>query len=118
MEFPISTEDTEEVTAHLTPTKAPGSNGLLLDFYTRFCEVLVPKLQELFIHIFDSAIVPASMGGALIVLILKPVKDPLFSESYRPIFILQLDVKSLTKILALCLNPEFNSPGSERVPAQ
>lgn len=44
------------------------------------------------------------MGEALIVLIPKPGKDPLYPESYHPISLLQLDVKILAKILALRLN--------------
>lgn len=44
------------------------------------------------------------MGEALIVLIPKLGKDQLFSESYYPISLLQLDVKILAKILALHLN--------------
>lgn len=44
------------------------------------------------------------MGEALIVLIPKPGKDLHFPESYRPISLLQLDVKILAKISALRLN--------------
>lgn len=44
------------------------------------------------------------MGEALIVLIPKPGKDPLFPESYRPTSLLQLDIKIFAKILALRLN--------------
>lgn len=49
------------------------------------------------------------MGGALVVLIPKPRKDPLFLESYCLISILQLDVKILAKIFALRLNKVFLS---------
>lgn len=86
---------------NLPPSKAPGSDGLPLEFYTPFQEVVTPKLQALYTHIFDSATLPSSMGEALIVLIPKPGKDPLFPESYHPISLLQLDVKILAKILAL-----------------
>lgn len=104
LEAPITLDCIAEALAHLPPSKAPGSDVLPLEFYTQFQEVLIPKLQALYAHIFESATLPASMGEALIVLIPKPGKDPLFPESYRPISLLQLDVKILAKILALRLN--------------
>lgn len=44
------------------------------------------------------------MGEVLIILISKPGKVPLLPESFRPISLLQLNVKTLAKILALRLN--------------
>lgn len=44
------------------------------------------------------------MEEAYIVLILKPGKNLEFPESYRPISLLQLDIKILAKILAIRLN--------------
>lgn len=104
LEAPITTDCTEEALAHLPSSKAPSSDGLPLEFYTQFGEVLVPRLRELYTHIFDSATLPATMGEARIVLIPKPGKDPIFPESYCPISFLQLVVKILAKILALHLN--------------
>lgn len=47
---------------------------------------------------------PESMSRALVVLLLKPGKDPLDPSSYRPISLLQSDVKLLAKVLALRMN--------------
>ena len=47
---------------------------------------------------------PISMTRANIVLILKPDKDPLDPGSYRPISLLQNDVKILAQVLAVRLN--------------
>lgn len=44
------------------------------------------------------------MKEASIALISKPGKDPSLPESYRPISLLQLDIKILAKVLALRLN--------------
>lgn len=44
------------------------------------------------------------MREAIIVLIPKQGKDLDLPESYRPISLLQVDIKILAKILALCLN--------------
>ncbi|XP_073480018.1 uncharacterized protein [Aquarana catesbeiana] len=104
LEAPITTECIAEALAQLPASKAPGSDGLPLEFYKQFSETLIPKLCKLYTHIFDTKGLPPSMNEPPIVLIPKPGKDPLFPESYRPISLLQLDVKILAKILALRLN--------------
>lgn len=44
------------------------------------------------------------MSKANIIRILKPGKDPVDQRSYRPISLLQSDIKLLAKILAIMLN--------------
>lgn len=104
LEAPITTDGIEEALAHLSLSKAPGSNGLPLEFYVQFKEILTPKLWALYAHIFESATLPVSLVEALVILKPKPGKDLLFPGCYRPISLLQLDVKNLAKILALRLN--------------
>lgn len=104
LEAPISKDDVAEAMSHLASSKAPGSDGLPLEFYNTYSEILTPKLHELFNYMFDSGSLPKSMNEAFIVLILKPGKDPTLPESYRPISLLQLDIKILAKVLALRMN--------------
>lgn len=104
LEAAISKEDIVEAISCLSPSKVPGSNGLPLEFYTTYSETLVPKLHELFTYIFQSGSLPKSMSEAFIVLIPKPGKNLELPGSYRPISLLQLDIKILAKVLALRLN--------------
>lgn len=46
----------------------------------------------------------ASMAETIIMVVLKPVKDPEVCALYRPISLLNVDAKILTKVLALRLN--------------
>lgn len=46
---------------------------------------------------------PESIRNASVVALLKPRKDPLLDDSYRPISLLTTDVKFLAKVLALRL---------------
>lgn len=50
------------------------------------------------------------MREALIRLLPKSVKDSRLPESYRPISLVQVDIKFLAKILAICLNQVILSP--------
>lgn len=81
LEAPISKEDIVEAMSYLNPSKAPGSDGLPLEFYTTYSETLVPKLYKLFSHIFITGSLPKSMSEAFIVLIPKPGKNLEFPES-------------------------------------
>ena len=109
LEAPITTVCVEVALASLPTSKTPVSDGIPLELYKQFQGTLVPRLCALYNHAFETGVLPSSMSEALIVLIPKPGKDPLLPESYRPISLLQLDVKILAKILALRLNKVISS---------
>lgn len=90
--------------ASLAPAKAPGQDGIPLDFYAAYSEVLVPELLKLYNHIFESGSLPESFRQAVIIVLPKPGKNPQYPNSYRPISLLQADIKILAKVLAICLN--------------
>lgn len=78
---------------------------ILMVFLYNFKRLIMkPWSHELFSHIFKSGSLPSSMNKAYIVLIPKPGKNLELPESYRPISLLQLDIKILAKILAVRLN--------------
>lgn len=52
---------------------------------------------------FENGILPSSMLEAYMVLLLIPGKDLQECSSYRPIALLNTDLKILTKVLASCL---------------
>lgn len=57
----------------------------------------------MFVHSFSQGTLPNSLNEALITLLLKPQKDPTKCSSYRPISLLNADVKILAKLLAIRL---------------
>lgn len=52
---------------------------------------------------------PATMYEAIVILLLKPGKDPLLPDSYRPISLLPTDVKILAKVFATRLSKVLSS---------
>lgn len=93
--------------------KSPGPDGLPSDFYKKFSPELSPFLCQVFSDSFDSGELPLTFNQACISLLLKKGKDPLECASYRPISLLNTDVKILAKILALRLEnvlPSIISP--------
>ncbi|XP_040292346.1 zinc finger protein 420-like [Bufo bufo] len=84
--------------------KAPGVDGLPMEVYKVFQGILLPELLKVFEFSLDAGSLPPSMQEALIVVIPKPGKDPKYPDSYRPILLLTVDVKLLTKVLATRLS--------------
>lgn len=64
----------------------------------------MPFLLKMLNSAKQRATLPHSMTKANIILLLKPGKDPTDPGPYRPISLLQSDVKILGKVLVLCLN--------------
>lgn len=90
--------------ASFARSKSPGSHALTIKLYSQYSETLLPQLLTLYTHLFETFTLLTSMREVVIVLIPKPGKDLGIPKSYRPISLLQVDIKILAKILALLLN--------------
>uniref|UniRef100_A0A803J2H9 Reverse transcriptase domain-containing protein n=1 Tax=Xenopus tropicalis TaxID=8364 RepID=A0A803J2H9_XENTR len=80
--------------------KSPGPDGLPIEWYKTNKDIVAPQLCNLYNMITQGAHLPESMRMATITLILKQGKPPERCESYRPISLLNSDVKILAKVLA------------------
>lgn len=82
------------------PNKALGPDGFPADFYKANAEVLAVRFNWLLEHCLECSSLPDSMMEAYMILLPKPGKDLTDCASYRPIALLNTDLKILTKILA------------------
>ena len=80
--------------------KSPCNDGLSVEFYLIFWDIIVDPLLELFKECLDRKEMSISMKQGVITLIPKPDKDHLLIENWRPITLLNIDYKMFSLVYA------------------
>ena len=113
LENPVTAEELNMAIQTLQSGKSPGTDGFPSEFYKKFSTHLIPHMLNMYNESLESGVLPQSLKEASISLILKKNKNPSHCKSYRPISLLNVDVKILAKVLALRLErflPQIISP--------
>ena len=96
----VSIEEITEVLSSCKDNKVPGIDGLPTEFYKKFWHLLGHGLVETFNAAFDSGHMSTSQKQAIITLIDKKDQDRTLLSNWRPISLLNADVKLLSKASA------------------
>ncbi len=80
--------------------KAPGPDGYPAEFYKHFWSILSPLFIRMIIESKQKSKLPDNMNTATISLLVKPNKDPTLPSSYRPISLINVDIKIIAKAIA------------------
>uniref|UniRef100_A0A8C5MQZ0 Reverse transcriptase domain-containing protein n=1 Tax=Leptobrachium leishanense TaxID=445787 RepID=A0A8C5MQZ0_9ANUR len=107
LESPLSTEELAGALKSSKTGKCPGPDGLPLNYYKRFLKTLSPHFLLAFNSVPEGRLIPPQTLAANITLIPKDGKDAEQCESYRPISLLNCDLKLFAKILASRLLPHI-----------
>lgn len=97
---PITLDELDDTIKALPTGKAPGPDGLTYLYYKTFTSQLAPHMVPLFNAFLEGHSIPSSMSHSYITLVPKTGKDLLDCSNYRPIALLNSDLKIYTKILA------------------
>ena len=102
----IQTHEIKQALNQMSNNKSPGSDGLTKEFYIHFWPELKEELTELYINIYLDKKLTESQKLAIIKLVYKK-GDPKLLKNWRPISLLNIDYKILSKILSNRLKNEM-----------
>lgn len=100
LEAPITLKELQLAVGATKPDKAPGPDGFTLQYYKQFLPTLGPCL---FNALGSQTALPRETLRAHVSVIPKDGMNPASCGSYRPISLLNLDLKLFTKMLVSCL---------------
>ena len=84
--------------------KSPGLDGLPVEVYLRMSDMFVPILTDVFNHWFAQGAIPGSITKGVITLLKKGGRHVLGDlDDYKPITLLNTELKILAQVLANCL---------------
>ena len=97
---PITLPELHTALLGMKDGKCPGLDGLPKEFYACFFDKLGPLLHDLYVSCFHLGELNPSARRGLISLIPKKGKNMKILKSWRPLTLLELDFKILSKTLA------------------
>ena len=100
LDEPISMEEVSEAILGMRKGKSPGFDGIPPEFYSTFWDCLGPSMLEMFQQAVEKGAFSRDVNVAIISLLLKKSKDPTECANYRPISLLNSDLKIFAKVLA------------------
>ena len=96
MDQPITIEEIKSAIANCGNNKAPGPDGITAEFYKTFVTDLAPILEKVYNKCRNG--IPTSMKESIICLLFKK-GEKADLKNWRPISLLNVDYKILTKII-------------------
>ena len=108
-EGPVSLEELTAAVKSLPLNKSPGPDGFTPEFYLKFWSLLAPLLLLLFNLCFDDQHLPESMQISVTRLLYKKRGDIKDLKNWRPISLLNVDYKILSKAITLRLSRVMSS---------
>uniref|UniRef100_A0AAR2M116 Reverse transcriptase domain-containing protein n=1 Tax=Pygocentrus nattereri TaxID=42514 RepID=A0AAR2M116_PYGNA len=104
LDRPTEEGEIKQVISSLKNNKCPGPDGFINEFYKCFGDILTPPLLDAYRYALETKTMAPSWSYATIVVLHKEGKDPTNCGSYKPLSMLNGDVRILTTILARRLN--------------
>ncbi|CAM4560726.1 unnamed protein product [Caretta caretta] len=102
LELPLTLAEFSEALRHMPTNKSPGMDGLTMEFYRMFWDVLGLDLVTVWAESLQSGVLPLSCRRAVLALLLKK-GDLRDLQNWRPVSLLSTDYKIIVKAISLRL---------------
>ena len=96
----ILLEECESILATFSNNKAPGNDGIPIEFYKKLWPLISEPFVKCVNECFEKGEMSCSQKRAVIALIEKKEKDRTFIENWRPISMVNVDAKIMSKVIA------------------
>lgn len=100
LDGPIRLQECEAAIKETRKDRSPGRDGIPPEFYLTFWPLIGPLVLDMIQYSIRAGSFSGDINSALISLLLKKGKDPVECSSYRPLSLLNADLKICAKILA------------------
>uniref|UniRef100_A0A3B3Y9A6 Reverse transcriptase domain-containing protein n=1 Tax=Poecilia mexicana TaxID=48701 RepID=A0A3B3Y9A6_9TELE len=98
----ITVDEITKAMQSMQSNKAPGLDGLPKEFYATFWDILKAHLLQVYKEAFKKGILPNTMNQGMISLLYKKGSQNNL-KNWRPLSLLGIDVKILSKVLFFCV---------------
>lgn len=107
LEAPITLNEFKNAILSMKRGKSPGWDGIPPEFYATFWEDLGQYMLDMILASVENGSFLSDVNMALLAVLPKSKKDPLFCNNYRPLSILCAEVKAYAKVLASRIEPHL-----------
>lgn len=107
-ERPITESELRGVIYAMPKNKSPGLDGFPVEFYQTFWSEIKELFWESWEYTDKTGQFSPGQSQGVVTLIPKPKKDPLFITNYRPITLLNVDYKIISKVINNRIKANFD----------
>lgn len=104
----ITLEEIKEAIQRMKKGKSPGWDGIPPEFYLFFWKELGQFMLDMITTAVDKGSFDRHANSAILTILLKPNKDPSLCGNYRPLSLLNSEIKIYAKVLASRLETHMN----------
>ena len=96
----VTIDECQKVLKHFKNNKSPGNDGITIEFYRQFWDNIGTTLIQCYNYSYEHGELSNSQKQAIITLLEKEGKDRQYVKNWRPISLLNVDYRMLTKTLS------------------
>lgn len=104
LDIPITLEELHTAVKLTNRGRSPGIDGIPVELYLEQWNIIGPIWLDTINSAIEKGFFHRDLNTGLVSVLYKPGKDPQNCSSYRPISLINADIKIYSKAIAMCLD--------------